>query len=78
MWFLYSISLGVCSHALQATQSAIVKACLDCGQLEAARELYAEMRAQGLVPALPAFNTLINAHGAASRLGTPPASSIAA
>ena len=49
-----------------------MKACLDCGQLEAARELYAEMREQGLVLALPAYNTLINAHGAASRLGMPP------
>jgi hypothetical protein len=53
----------------QLSQGAGIKACLDCGELEAARGQYRAMRAAGGVPALPTLNALISAHGAASRLG---------
>ncbi len=54
---------------LQLTQSALIQACIDCGALERARQLYAAMQEQGRAPSLQALNNLINAHGRACRLG---------
>jgi pentatricopeptide repeat protein len=53
----------------QITQSALINACIDCNELERARELYKAMQKSGHVPSLLAFNNLINAHGRAGRLG---------
>ena len=53
----------------QALQSALIQACIECSDLGKARELYSSMRADGQVPTLKAFNSLINAYGRAMRLG---------
>ena len=54
---------------VQVLQSALIQACIECGKLGSARELYAGMRAAGQVPTLKAFNNFINAYGRAMRLG---------
>ena len=54
---------------VQVLQSALIQACIECGDLGRARKLYAGMRAAGQVPTLKAFNSLINAYGRAMRLG---------
>lgn len=56
-------------HGKQVSQSALINACIDCNDLERAREVYRAMGRVGLVPSMLAFNNLINAHGRAGRLG---------
>lgn len=55
--------------AAQLTQSALIQACIGCGALKRARQLYGAMQEQGRAPSLPALNNLINAHARACRLG---------
>ena len=54
---------------MQVLQSALLQACIECGDLGKARQLYHSMQAQGRAPTLKAFNNLINAYGRAMRLG---------
>lgn len=54
---------------MQLSQSTLIQACIDCGSLERARQVYAAMGEQGRAPSLQAMNNLINAHSRACRLG---------
>lgn len=54
---------------MQLSQSTLIQACIDCGNLERARQVYAAMAEQGRAPSLQAMNNLINAHSRACRLG---------
>ncbi len=55
--------------ATQETSTALVLACVEAGDLSAARRVHAEARAAGLALQLRAHNALINALGRATRLG---------
>ena len=54
---------------MQLSQSTLIQACIDCGSLERARQVYMAMQEKGAAPSLPALNNLINAHSRACRLG---------
>ena len=61
--------------ATQETSTALVLACVEAGDLSAARRVHAEARAAGLALQLRAHNALINALGRATRpgrCGAPP------
>jgi pentatricopeptide repeat protein len=56
-------------RVMQATLSALIQVCVNNDQLERARGVYEEMRAQGMAPHHHAYNALINAYACAFHLG---------